>query len=69
MAEAWGGERTRACIDAAETRQELREDAIVIVPANGPPIRCGRAIFFRRPEMVAQIANNRFATLMNPAAG
>jgi type IV secretion system protein VirD4 len=25
-----------------------------------PPLRCGRAIYFRRPEMVTQVAPNRF---------
>jgi type IV secretion system protein VirD4 len=42
-------------------QQDLRDDEIIIVPAGGLPIRCGRAIFFRRPEMVARIANNQFA--------
>jgi type IV secretion system protein VirD4 len=25
-----------------------------------PPLRCGRAIYFRRPEMVAKVGANRF---------
>ena len=58
----------RSLIAASEMQQDLREDEIIIVPANGLPIRCGRAMFFRRPEMVAQIANNRFAMMASPAA-
>jgi type IV secretion system protein VirD4 len=41
-------------------QSDLREDEIIIVPATGLPIRCGRAIFFRRPEMVVQVSNSRF---------
>jgi type IV secretion system protein VirD4 len=51
----------RSLIAAAEMQQDLRDDEIIIVPANGLPIRCGRAIFFRRREMVAQVSRNRFA--------
>jgi type IV secretion system protein VirD4 len=58
----------RSLIAASEMQQDLRDDEIIIVPANGLPIRCGRAIFFRRPEMVARIANNRFAMPATPAA-
>jgi len=49
-------------------QQDLRDDEIIIVPANGLPIRCGRAIYFRRPEMVAKVATNRFATAVRHAA-
>jgi type IV secretion system protein VirD4 len=58
----------RSLIAASEMQQDLRDDEIIIVPANGLPIRCGRAIFFRRPDMVARIANNRFAIPATPAA-
>ena len=59
----------RSLIAASEMQQDLRDDEIIIVPANGLPIRCGRAIYFRRPDMVAQVANNRFATTpATPAA-
>jgi type IV secretion system protein VirD4 len=58
----------RSLIAASEMQQDLRDDEIIIVPANGLPIRCGRAIFFRRRDMVAQIANNRFAMTASPAA-
>jgi type IV secretion system protein VirD4 len=52
----------RSLITAAEMQQDLRDDEIIIVPASGPPIRCSRAIYFRRPEMVAQVTTSRFAT-------
>ena len=50
----------RALIAASEMQQDLREDEIIIVPAAGLPLRIGRAIYFRRPEMIAQVATNRF---------
>ena len=50
----------RALIAASEMQQDLREDEIIIVPAAGLPLRIGRAIYFRRPEMMAQVASNRF---------
>ena len=28
--------------------------------AGAKPLRCGRAIYFRRPELAAKIAANRF---------
>jgi type IV secretion system protein VirD4 len=58
----------RSLIAASELQQDLREDEIVVVPAHGLPIRCGRAIFFRRHDMVAQIATNRFAMMAGRAA-
>ena len=50
----------RALIAASKMQQDLREDAIIIVPASGLPLRIGRAIYFRRPEMIAEVATNRF---------
>ena len=50
----------RALIAASKMQQDLREDEIIIVPAAGLPLRIGRAIYFRRPEMMAQVASNRF---------
>jgi type IV secretion system protein VirD4 len=56
----------RSLITAAEMQQDLREDEIIIVPASGLPLRIGRAIYFRRPEMIAQVANSRFAHSATP---
>ena len=50
----------RSLIAASEMQQDLRDDEIIVVPANGLPLRIGRAIYFRRPEMIAQVATNRF---------
>ncbi len=58
----------RSLMAAAEMQQDLRDDEIIIVPAGGLPIRCGRAIFFRRREMVAEVSNNRFADGLPAAA-
>lgn len=57
----------RTLMAASEMQQDLRDDEIIIVPANGLPIRCGRAIYFRRPEMMRQVAANRF--VRSAAAG
>ena len=61
----------RALMTAAEMQQDLREDEIIIVPASGLPIRASRPIYFRRPEIDAQVASapNRFATLANQVGG
>lgn len=52
----------RVLIAASEMQQDLRDDEIIIVPANGLPIRCGRAIYFRRPDMVDRVQATRFVT-------
>ena len=57
----------RVLIAASEMQQDLRDDEIIVVPANGLPVRCGRAIYFRRRDMVDQVDTNRFAT--SAAAG
>ncbi len=53
----------RSLMTAAEMQQELREDEIIVVPASGLPIRMGRAIYFRRPELVRLVDENRFAAV------
>ena len=53
----------RSLIAASEMQQDLREDEIIIVPAAGLPLRIGRAIYFRRPEMMAQVATQPFCQL------
>ena len=52
----------RALISPAELQTDLREDEIIIVPATGMPLRIGRAIYFRRQEMTAQVTPSKFAT-------
>jgi type IV secretion system protein VirD4 len=40
---------------------QMRADEQVIFTAGNPPLRCGRAIYFRRDDMLACVAANRFA--------
>ena len=39
---------------------DMREDEQIIVPKTGRPLRCGRAIYFRRPELTARVKPSRF---------
>ena len=39
---------------------QMRTDEQIIFTAGNPPIRCGRSIFFRRPEMVACSSSSGF---------
>lgn len=52
----------RALISGSELQTDLRGDEIIIVPAEGLPVRCGRAIYFRRPKMVELVARSRFVS-------
>ena len=38
----------------------MRTDEQIVFTAGNPPLRCGRAIWFRRKEMIASVAGNRF---------
>ncbi|WP_375657029.1 Ti-type conjugative transfer system protein TraG [Bartonella sp. CM120XJJH] len=51
----------RALILPHEVIQEMRQDEQIILMQGHPPLRCGRAIYFRRKEMLAAAAKNRFA--------
>lgn len=51
----------RALILPHEVIQEMRQDEQIILMQGQPPLRCGRAIYFRRKEMLAASAKNRFA--------
>lgn len=48
---------------AAELQQNLRADELVVIPNSGMPIRCGRAIYFRRPKEAAMVNRNRFVKI------
>jgi len=39
---------------------QMRSDEQIVFTAGNPPLRCGRAIYFRRKEMVAIAGANRF---------
>ena len=45
----------RRLIKPEEILQGMRYDEQIVLIQNAPPLRCGRAIYFRRPEMVAQV--------------
>lgn len=53
-------EAKRDLISPAELRQDARDDEMFVL-MRGRPIRCGRAIYFRRPEAAALVDANRFA--------
>lgn len=46
-----------------EITQSMRKDEQIIVVQGHSPIRCGRAIYFRRKDMDTQVKPNRFAKL------
>jgi type IV secretion system protein VirD4 len=45
----------RRLIKPEEVLHSLRYDEQIVLIQNAPPLRCGRAIYFRRPEMVARL--------------
>jgi type IV secretion system protein VirD4 len=51
----------RRLINPEELLQDTRADELFVY-AGGKPIRCGRAIYFRRPELKDLVAANRYAT-------
>ena len=55
-------ELKRQLIRPEEIMHDTREDELFVIPRGGRPLRCGRAIYFRRPEFVRRVAANRFAS-------
>jgi type IV secretion system protein VirD4 len=53
-------EMARPLIRKDELMNDCRTDEAFIVIRGAKPLRCGRAIYFRRPELDRQIAANRF---------
>ena len=53
-------EQARELIKPDEVRTGMRADEAIIFRRGAAPLRCGRAIYFRRPELVAQIEADRF---------
>jgi type IV secretion system protein VirD4 len=45
----------RRLIKPEEVLQGMRYDEQIVLIQNAPPLRCGRAIYFRRPEMLARV--------------
>ena len=44
-----------------EITQSMRKDEQIIIVQGHPPLRCGRAVYFRRPHFLNQANANRFA--------
>ncbi|MER8406497.1 type IV secretory system conjugative DNA transfer family protein [Mesorhizobium sp. M1307] len=54
-------ERGRRLATVSEILADARADEQFVFVQGRQPLRCGRAIYFRRPEMVARVERNRFA--------
>ncbi|MER8458305.1 type IV secretory system conjugative DNA transfer family protein [Mesorhizobium sp. M1300] len=54
-------ERGRRLATVSEILADARADEQFVFIQGRQPLRCGRAIYFRRPEMLARVAQNRFA--------
>jgi type IV secretion system protein VirD4 len=53
-------ETRRALIRPEEIIQDTRADEAFVLVRGARPLRCGRAIYFRRPDMAPLVAANRF---------
>lgn len=53
-------EMARRLIKPDELLQDTRTDEAFVVLRGAKPLRCGRAIYFRRPGMTAEVAPSRF---------
>ena len=53
-------EISRPLIRREELMNDCRTDETFVIIRGAKPLRCGRAIYFRRPELAARIAANRF---------
>lgn len=53
-------EQRRRLITPDEILQDMRTDEQIVFVRGRKPLRCGRALYFRRPEMVSAVAENRF---------
>ena len=58
----------RPLIKPDELLQDARADEAFVIARGHKPLRCGRAIYFRRPEMVAQVDPSRFQAPHRPKA-
>lgn len=54
-------EISRPLLRREEIMQDCREDEQFVVARNARPLRCGMAIYFRRADMKAAVAANRFS--------
>ena len=51
----------RPLIKPDELIQDTRADELFVIARGSRPIRCGRAIYFRRPEIRARVKASRFS--------
>jgi type IV secretion system protein VirD4 len=54
-------ERGRRLATVSEILADARADEQFVFVSGRRPLRCGRAIYFRRADMVAEVGDNRFA--------
>ena len=53
-------EMARPLIKPDELLHDVRDDEAFVIHRGARPLRCGRAIWFRRPDMVAHVEHSRF---------
>jgi type IV secretion system protein VirD4 len=53
-------EMRRRLITPDELLQDTRADEAFVIARGAKPLRCGRALFFRRPEMAKEVTPSRF---------
>jgi type IV secretion system protein VirD4 len=53
-------EQPHPLISAYEVQTALRPDEAIVIPKGKPAMRCGRPLFWRRPEMAALIQTDRY---------
>jgi len=51
----------RRLIKPEEIMQRMQDDEQIVLIRNAAPLRCGRAIYFRRPEMLKQVQLRKVA--------
>ena len=51
----------RPLIYPHEVTQSMRADEQIVIVRGHPPLRCGRALYFRRRDMKNRVASNRYA--------
>lgn len=54
-------EMARPLIRKEELMNDCRTDEAFVVVRGAKPLRCGRAIYFRRPDLAARVEANRFS--------
>jgi type IV secretion system protein VirD4 len=58
----------RRLIKPEEIMQSLHDDEQIVLIRNAAPLRCGRAIYFRRPEMIEQVELRKVACAKSRAS-